>query len=129
MVRARPATRPTLTDHCKRMNIIGVSAFYHESACCLLQDGNLVAAAAEERFTRLKHDPRLPVHAFRYCLQAAGLTIADVDCIAYYESPHKKLSRQEWSLARQRVPTPNPRLDAAMPERLMASIEESPVST
>ena len=101
------------------MNIIGVSAFYHESACCLLQNGNLVAAAAEERFTRLKHDPRLPVHAFRYCLQAAGLTIADVDCIAYYESPHKKLSRQEWSLARQRVPTPNPRLDAAMPERLI----------
>ena len=67
------------------MNIIGVSAFYHEAACCLLQDGQLVAAAAEERFTRVKHDARLPTKALRYCLEAGGLTVADVDCVAYYE--------------------------------------------
>ncbi|MDX1665306.1 MAG: carbamoyltransferase N-terminal domain-containing protein, partial [Candidatus Promineifilaceae bacterium] len=79
------------------MNIVGLSAFYHESACCLLQEGRLVAAAAEERFTRIKHDPRLPVRAFRYCLEAGGLSIADVDCIAYYESPVEKLARQLWA--------------------------------
>ncbi|MCB0236905.1 MAG: carbamoyltransferase, partial [Anaerolineae bacterium] len=80
------------------MNIVGISALYHESACCVLQDGRLSAAAMEERFTRIKHDPRLPVHAFRYCLAAAGLTIADVDCIAWYELPQKKLARQLWSV-------------------------------
>ena len=59
------------------INIIGLSAFYHESACCLLQEGRLVAAVAEERFTRVKHDPRLPVNAFRYCLEAGALSIVD----------------------------------------------------
>lgn len=76
------------------MNIIGLSAFYHESACCLLQDGKLVAAAAEERFSRVKHDPRLPVEAFRYCLRAGGIDITEVDAVAYYECPDKKLERQ-----------------------------------
>ncbi len=80
-----------------RVNIVGLSAFYHESACCLLQHGRLIAAAAEERFSRLKHDARLPTRAFRYCLEAGGLTLADVDCIAYYESPVKKHQRQLWS--------------------------------
>jgi carbamoyltransferase len=79
------------------MNVIGLSAFYHESACCLLQDGRLAAAAAEERFSRVKHDPRLPVEAFRYCLKAGRLGPADVDCVAYYESPTKKLARQLWA--------------------------------
>ncbi len=76
------------------MNIIGLSAFYHESACCLLQEGRLVAAVSEERFSRVKNDPRLPVQAFRYCLQAGKISLPDVDCVAYYESPVKKLSRQ-----------------------------------
>ncbi len=79
------------------MNIIGLSAFYHESACCLLQDGRLVAAVAEERFSRVKHDARVPVQAFRYCLEAGGLSLPDVDVVAYYESPQKKLSRQLWA--------------------------------
>ena len=79
------------------MNIIGISAFYHESACCLLQDATLVAAASEERFSRVKHDPRLPIHAFRYCLNAGSVGLPDVDCIAFYESPVQKLSRQLWS--------------------------------
>lgn len=79
------------------MNVLGVSAFFHDSACCLLQDGQLKAAAAQERFSRRKHDRRLPVEAFRYCLRAGGIDISDVDCVAYYEQPGKKLSRQLWA--------------------------------
>src|SRR5690349_20613119 len=84
------------------MNIVGISAFYHESACCLLRDGELVAAAEEERFTRVKHDRSLPRHAFRYCLHEAGIGIQDIDCVAYYEMPEKKLSRQLWAQHRGR---------------------------
>jgi len=77
--------------------VIGISAYYHEAACGLLQDGRLVAAAEEERFTRVKHDARLPVAAFRFCLEAGGLDVTDVDCVAFYESPVKKLARQLWA--------------------------------
>jgi len=77
-------------------NIIGISAGYHDSACCLLQDGNLVAAVQEERFSRIKNDKSFPRKAFRSCLEEAGLTIADVDCIAFYEDPCLKLGRQIW---------------------------------
>lgn len=76
------------------MIILGVSAFYHEAACCLLKDGKWVAMAAEERFTRLKHDHRLPTHAFEYCLEKAGIHPGEIDCIAYYELPKQKLARQ-----------------------------------
>ncbi|CAN5481992.1 carbamoyltransferase [soil metagenome] len=79
------------------LNIIGISALYHDSACCILQDGVLKAAAQEERFTRIKHDPSMPYRAFMYCLEEAGLSITDIDCVAYYESPEKKLARQLWS--------------------------------
>ena len=77
-------------------NIIGISAGYHDSACSLLQDGVLVAAAQEERFSRVKNDKSWPVKAFLYCLQEGGITIADVDCIGYYEDPCLKLGRQIW---------------------------------
>jgi carbamoyltransferase len=77
--------------------VVGISAFYHESACCLLRDGRLVAAAEEERFSRVKHDARLPVSAFRYCLKEAGIGIHDVDFVAYYEWPPHKLARQLWA--------------------------------
>ena len=76
------------------MNIVGISSFYHESTACLLQDGRLVAAAPEERFTRVKYDRRAPVNAWRYCLEAGGLKPRDIDCVAYYELPAEKLSRQ-----------------------------------
>src|SRR5688572_22555331 len=79
------------------INIIGISAFFHDSACCLIQDGRLVAAAEEERFSRIKADPSLPGQAFRYCLEEGGLTIRDIHCVAYYEDPVKKLGRQLWS--------------------------------
>jgi carbamoyltransferase len=79
------------------VNIVGISAFYHEAACCLLVDGRLVAAAQEERFSRVKHDARLPVLAFRFCLEQAGIGIGDIDCLAYYEQPVAKLARQLWA--------------------------------
>jgi carbamoyltransferase len=94
------------------VNIVGLSAFFHESACCLLRDGRLVAAAEEERFSRVKHDPRLPVSAFRWCLRRGGIGITDVDCVAYYESPGKKLERQLWSGVPESL-----RLDPDRPER------------
>jgi carbamoyltransferase len=78
------------------LNIVGISAGYHDSAACLLQDGVLVAAAQEERFTRVKNDKSFPRNAIRYCLRQARLSIADVDRIAYYEDPVAKLGRQIW---------------------------------
>jgi carbamoyltransferase len=78
------------------LNSLGISAHYHDAACCLLRDGELIAAAEEMRFSRLKYDPRLPWRAFRFCLEQGGITLSDVDCVAYYESPVKKLSRQIW---------------------------------
>ncbi len=79
------------------MNIVGISALYHDAACCLLCDGKLAASVQEERFTKRKSDPSMPFHALSYCLREARLTIADIDMIAYYEDPGKKLERQLWS--------------------------------
>ncbi len=101
------------------MRILGISAFYHESTCCLLVDGRVVAAASEERFSRRKHDPRLPVEAFRFCLDAAGLDLTDLDAVAYYERPEAKLDRQLWALARSPAEADPARLDAGRPERLI----------
>jgi carbamoyltransferase len=79
-----------------QLNILGISTGYHDSACCLLQDGDLIAAAQEERFTRVKNDKSFPRNALRYCLKHSGLSIADIDCIGYYEDPVQKLGRQIW---------------------------------
>ena len=75
------------------MLILGVSAFFHDSAACVVRDGVIVAAAQEERFTRKKHDPRFPSNAIRFCLAAAGATIDDVNHIGFYEKPHLKFER------------------------------------
>jgi carbamoyltransferase len=80
----------------RRLNIIGISAGYHDSACSLIQDGILVAAVQEERFSRIKNDKAFPAKAFRYCLEQGGISIADIDCIAFYEDPCLKLGRQLW---------------------------------
>jgi carbamoyltransferase len=101
------------------MNVVGISAFFHESACCLLQDGRLVAAAEEERFSRVKHDPRLPVAAFRYCLAAGGIGPHQVDCLAYYELPQEKLARQLWAGVPADAPADLPWLDPRGPERAL----------
>lgn len=73
--------------------ILGLSAFYHDSAACLVVDGRIVAAAQEERFTRIKHDHAFPTHAVRYCLREAGLSEADVDYAVFYEKPYQKFDR------------------------------------
>lgn len=109
------------------LNVIGISAGYHDSACSLLQDGALVAVAQEERFSRIKNDKSLPVNAFRYCLEEAGLTIADIDCIAYYEDPRLKLGRQLWmgmapNLSVERRRSVFDRCTAEFPERALRRV-------
>ncbi len=74
-------------------SILGLSAFYHDSAACLVVDGEIVAAAQEERFTRRKHDHRFPANAVRYCLAEAGLTTDTLDYVAFYDKPLLKFER------------------------------------
>jgi carbamoyltransferase len=75
------------------MDILGISAHYHDSAACLLRDGEIVAAAQEERFTRRKHDARFPSSAIEFCLRRARIEMQDVDFVAYYEKPLTKFER------------------------------------
>jgi carbamoyltransferase len=75
------------------MNILGISAFYHDSAATLVCDGEIIAAAQEERFTRKKHDNRFPTDAVRYCLEAGGLTAEQLDYVVFYEKPLQKFER------------------------------------
>ena len=75
------------------VSILGISAFYHDSAACLVIDGEIVAAAQEERFTRIKHDHRFPLHAARYCLSEANLTAAQLDYVGFYDKPLLKFDR------------------------------------
>ena len=78
--------------------VAGISAFYHDAAACLVKDGEVIAAAQEERLTRRKFDPALPVNAYHACLAEVGLSPADVDAMAFYEVPSRKLSRILWSM-------------------------------
>jgi len=73
--------------------ILGISAFYHDSAACLVRDGEIVAAAQEERFTRKKHDARFPENAIDYCLREGGISLGDLSHIAFYEKPFLKFER------------------------------------
>ena len=75
------------------MNILGISAFYHDSAACLVQDGKIAAAAQEERFTRKKHDHSFPKNAVAYCLREKGLAPGDLDFAAFYDKPFVKFER------------------------------------
>ena len=75
------------------MRVLGISAFYHDSAAALIADGELVAAAQEERFTRKKHDSAFPQNAVQYCLDHAGIKLADVDYVAFYDKPFLKFER------------------------------------
>ncbi len=75
------------------MNILGISAFYHDSAACLLRDGEVIAAASEERFTRKKHDSGFPEHAIRYVLEEGGIEVGDIDYIGFYDKPLVKFER------------------------------------
>ena len=73
--------------------ILGISAFYHDSAAALIIDGEIIAAAQEERFTRKKHDSSYPLNAINYCLSEARLSLAQVDHIAFYDKPFLKFER------------------------------------
>jgi carbamoyltransferase len=75
------------------VNILGLSAYYHDSAAALVRDGEVIAAAQEERFTRKKHDERFPEHAVRYCLETAGLQASELEAVIFYEKPLLKFER------------------------------------
>src|SRR5205807_3393646 len=75
------------------MRILGISAFYHDSAAALVEDGRIVAAAQEERFTRKKADASFPKHAAQYCLQAGDCSLSDLDHIVFYDKPFLKFER------------------------------------
>ena len=75
------------------MNILGISAFYHDSAACLIKDGIIFAAAQQERFSRVKHDHAFPNDAIDYCLKEGGLTANDLDYVAFYDKPFIKFER------------------------------------
>jgi carbamoyltransferase len=77
------------TDHW----VLGLSAYYHDSAACLLRNGQVIAAAQEERFSRLKHDHRFPVAAVKYCLREGGIGQEDLDAVAFYDKPWLKFER------------------------------------
>src|SRR4051794_10970528 len=74
-------------------SILGISAFYHDSAACLVQDGAVLAAAQEERFTRKKHDAAFPARAVEFCLRRAGLEVSDLDLVCFYDKPLLKFDR------------------------------------
>ena len=75
------------------MRILGISAYYHDSAAALVEDGKVIAAAQEERFTRIKHDPSFPSNAITYCLAEVSARLSDIDHIVFYEKPLPKFER------------------------------------
>src|ERR1700692_1318248 len=75
------------------MRILGISAFYHDSAAALIDDGRIVAAAQEERFTRKKHDASFPHNAIAYCLAEAGVKLDELDHVVFYDKPFLKFER------------------------------------
>src|SRR6187399_1692573 len=75
------------------MNILGVSALYHDSAAALIRDGEIIAAAQEERFSRKKHDERLPLGAMTWCLEEGGVGKDDLDAVVFFDKPLTKLTR------------------------------------
>lgn len=75
------------------MNLLGISCYYHDGSACIVRDGEIIAAAEEERFTRKKHDNRFPEEAIAFCLAKAGLSIANIDAVCFYEKPLLKLER------------------------------------
>ena len=75
------------------MKILGISAFYHDSAACLIEDGDIIAAAQEERFTRIKHDKSFPINAIKFCLSFHNIALEDLDYICFYEKPALKFER------------------------------------
>src|ERR1051326_6047698 len=75
------------------MKVLGISAFYHDSAAAIVEDGKIIAAAQEERFTRKKHDAGFPKEAVKFCLTYAGTTLNELDAIVFYDKPLLKFER------------------------------------
>ncbi len=75
------------------MIILGISAFYHDSAAAIIDGEHIVAAAQEERFTRVKHDASFPINAVEYCIKEAGLSIEQIDSVVFFEKPFIKFER------------------------------------
>ena len=75
------------------MRILGISAFYHDSAAALIRDGEIIAAAQEERFSRIKHDARFPSHSLQYCLSQEGVSLEQIDHVVFYDKPFLKFER------------------------------------
>ncbi len=80
-------------NHNTSLYILGISAYYHDAAACLLKDGDIIAAAQEERFSRQKHDPNFPKNAIAYCLREAGISVEQLDFVAFYDKPFIKFNR------------------------------------
>jgi carbamoyltransferase len=80
-------------DTTNMRNILGISAFYHDSAATLIIDGKIIAAAQEERFTRIKHDFNFPQNSIKYCLSEGGLTADQLDAVVFYDKPLLKFER------------------------------------
>jgi len=76
-----------------KVRILGISAYYHDSAACLVEDGVIIAAAQEERFTRIKGDSSFPHNAVGFCLETGGITEKDIDYVVFYENPYAKFDR------------------------------------
>ena len=89
----RPAHVTTTGSRASTIHLLGISAFYHDSAAAVLRDGKIVAAAQEERFSRKKHDPGFPAHAVKYCLAECGIDLADIDYVVFYDKPLIKFER------------------------------------
>ena len=97
------------------MDILGISCYYHDAAAVLLRDGQLLAAAEEERFTRKKHDYDFPKNAIQFCLDAGGIRGADLDYVVFFEKPFRKFDRilatvlqtypQSWKVFRESMIT------------------------
>src|SRR5215470_14513322 len=77
----------------KLQHILGISAFYHDSAAALVSNGRIIAAAQEERFSRKKNDERFPIHAAEFCLKFAGLSANELDAVVFYDKPITKFAR------------------------------------
>ena len=75
------------------MYVLGISAFYHDSAACIIKDGIILAAAQEERFTRKKHDPSFPFNAIKYCVSEANIQLEHIDYVVFYDKPLLKFDR------------------------------------
>ena len=74
-------------------SVLGISAFYHDSAAALIQDGKIIAAAQEERFSRIKHDPKFPKNAIKYVLEEGKLKLSEIEHIVFFEKPFLKFER------------------------------------